>query len=78
MFNTKYNGSIPNDAAGRISLWNDIVKHHQELETIRAIEGFSPDAVTVERGDSKRSVVVRDLITPVSAMTQMYMTVVVN
>lgn len=78
LFNTKYNGSIPNDAAGRISLWNDIVKHHQELETIRAIEGFSPDAVTVERGDSKRSVVVRDLITPVSAMTQMYMTVVVN
>ena len=28
LFGKKYLGKVPNDAAGRISLWNDIVKHH--------------------------------------------------
>lgn len=37
LFGTKYIGKVPNDASGRISLWNDIVKHHQELQNIRAI-----------------------------------------
>lgn len=78
LFNTKYLGKVPNDAAGRISLWNDIVKHHQELETLRAIEDFQPDAVTVEQGDSKKAVVVTDYVTPVNAMAQLYMTVIVQ
>lgn len=43
LFGKKYIGKVPNDASGRISLWNDIVKHHQELQNIRAIENFSPD-----------------------------------
>jgi hypothetical protein len=77
LFNTKYLGKIPNDAAGRISLWNDIVKHHQALETLRAIENFNPDDLTVEQGDGKKAVVVTDYITPVSAMSQLYMVVVV-
>ncbi len=29
LFNTKYLGVVPNDAAGRISLWSDIVAHHR-------------------------------------------------
>lgn len=78
LFNDKYLGKIPNDAAGRVSLWNDIVKHHKDLETIRAIEGFEPDNVSVEPGDNKKSVVVTEAITPVSAMSQLYMTVVVE
>ena len=73
-----YLGSVPNDNAGRISLWNDIVKHHQELEAIRAIEGFDPDQVTVAQGDTKKAVVVQDAVSPVSAMAQLYMTIVVE
>lgn len=78
IFNTKYLGKVPNDASGRISLWNDIVKHHQELENLRAIENFEPDTLTVEQGDSKKAVVVVDYVTPVNAMAQLYMTVIVQ
>jgi len=78
LFNTKYLGNVPNDRAGQISLWNDIVKHHQLLESIRAIEEFNPDDVVVEKGDQKKAVVVSDVVTPVTAMEQLYMVVVVN
>ena len=77
LFCTRYLGQIPNDEAGRISLWNDIVKHHQELERQRAIENFSPEDVTVSAGETKRSVVVSGTVTPVCAMEQLYMTVTV-
>lgn len=78
LFNTRYLGNVPNDASGRISFWNDIVKHHEQLETIRAIEDFEADAVKVEKGDTKKSVVVTDAVTPTNAMSQLYMTVVVS
>lgn len=78
LFGTKYIGKVPNDASGRISLWNDIVKHHQELQNIRAIENFNPDNVTVAQGDTKKAVVVADYVTPVNAMAQLYMTVYVQ
>lgn len=78
IFNTKYLGKIPNDASGRISLWNDIVKHHQELQNLRAIENFDAKDVTVDLGDTKKSVVVSDVITVVNAMSQLYMSVVVQ
>ena len=77
LFNTKYLGVVPNDAAGRISLWSDIVKHHEELQEIRAIENFSDSDVSVEQGKTKKSVVVTDVITVVSAMSKLYMTVTV-
>lgn len=78
LFNGKYLGKIPNNADGRVSLWNDIVKHHQELERLGAIEGFSGDDVKVEAGDSKKAVRVEDRVTPVSAMEKLYMTVIVE
>ncbi len=78
LFNNQYLGKIPNDASGRVSLWNDIVKHHQQLERAVAIENFDPANVVVEKGQTKKSVVVKDQITPVSAMEQLYMTVVVQ
>lgn len=77
LFNTKYLGVVPNDAAGRTSLWSDIVAHHRQLESIRAIENFSDADVVVEQGSSKKSVMVTDLVTPVNAMGQLYMTVTV-
>lgn len=78
LFNTKYLGEIPNDNAGRMALWSDIVTHHRELESLRAIENFDPANVTVEKGNTKKSVVVTDVIEPVNAMGQLYMTVIVE
>ena len=78
LFNTKYVGSIANNASGRVSLWSDIVKHHKQLETIGAIEDFDENAVTIMQGDNKRAVVVQDVVTVVNAMEQLYMTVTVQ
>lgn len=78
LFKTRYLGIIPNDNAGRLSLWSDIISHHRQLEQIRAIEEFDPADVTVKRGESKRSVVVENHIMPVTAMSKLYMTVVVR
>ena len=78
IFNDKYLGKVPNDQSGRISLWSDIVKHHEELQTTRAIENFIDDDVKVEQGNTKTSVVVNDAITTVYAMEKLYMTVTVN
>ncbi len=77
LFNTKYLGIVPNDDAGRISLWSDIVKHHEQLQKSRAIEGFSDADVTVAPGETKKSVVVTDSVTVVNAMGKLYMTVTV-
>lgn len=77
LFNTKYLGVVPNDAAGRISLWADIVKHHEQMQTIRAIEDFSDKDVTVSQGNTKKAVVVNDAVTVVNAMAKLYMTVTV-
>ena len=74
LFNTKYLGVIPNDAAGRISLWTDIIKHHEDLQNIRAIENFADKDVTVEQGDTKKSVVINDAVEPIGTMTRLYMT----
>jgi hypothetical protein len=76
LFNTKYLGTVPNDASGRISFWNDVVTHHRELQRIRAIEDFEADHVTVEQGLTKKAVVVNGVVTIVNAMAQLYMTVV--
>ena len=78
LFGKKYIGKVPNDASGRVSLWNDIVKHHIELQNILAIENFTSDNVTVAQGDTKKTVVVTDYVTPVNAMAQLYMTVYVQ
>lgn len=78
LFNTKYLGKIPNNASGRVSLWADIVAHHRQLEEIQAIENFDSSLVTVEQGNTKKAVVVNDVITVVNAMSQLYMTVIVQ
>lgn len=78
LFNTRYLGKVPNDSAGRISLWNDIVSYNRQLETLRAIENFDSAELTVEQGTSKNAVVVMNPVTPVMAMEKLYMTVYVE
>ena len=77
LFGKKYIGKVPNDESGRLSLWRDITKHHEQLQEIRAIENFSDSDVTVTQGNTKKSVVVNDLVTVVNAMSKLYMTVTV-
>ena len=78
LFNTKYLGKIPNNPSGRTALWADIVKHHKELEALQAIENYDPSKLVVEQGETKKSIVVNDVITVTNAMAQLYMTVVVQ
>lgn len=78
LFNTKYLGNIPNDESGRISLWNDIVKHHEELQNMRAIQNFSDENIEVLEGNNKDAVVINDTITIINTMAQLYMTVTVG
>jgi hypothetical protein len=77
LFNTRYLGVVPNDDAGRVSLWADIVEHHRQLEKVRAIENFSEDDVTVAQGDTKKAVLVSDEVSVVNAMSKLYMAVYV-
>lgn len=77
LFRDKYLGVVPNDAAGRVSLWSDIVRHHENLAQLRAIESFQDTDVEVLPGETKKSVVVRDAVTVVNAMSKLYMTVTV-
>ena len=78
LFGTKYLGQIPNDNAGRISFWSDVVTIHEQLLALRAIENFSSDDIKVDLGSSKKSVVCTDAVSPVNAMSKLYMTVTVN
>jgi len=77
LFNTKYVGAVPNDEAGRVSLWGDIVKHHQELQAIRAIDSFTDEDVKVSKGTARDAVVVEDAISIIGAMAKLYMTITV-
>ncbi|MGC8280227.1 phage tail sheath family protein [Clostridioides difficile] len=78
LFNHKYQGAVPNDKSGRISFWNDVVKHHEQLQNMRAIEDFKADDVSVEPGNDKKTVVVSDAVKVISAMSKLYMTVSVS
>lgn len=77
IFNNNYFGKVPNTTIGRTELQNDIITHHQELETIQAIENFDPSDVVVEAGEDKVTVIAQDAIEPVNAMEKLFMTIIV-
>ena len=78
MFNSYYLGKVQNNKAGRTAFWNDIVSYNRQLQDLGAIEDFKADDVTVDIGSDKKTVVVKNSITPVCAMSKLYMTVVVE
>ncbi len=78
LFKEKYMGAVPNDEAGRLSLWNDIVKHRRSLERMRAIENFKDEDVEVSRGDKKTEVVISSRICPINSMAQLYITTMIE
>lgn len=78
LFNTKYLGVVPNKASGRTSLWSDLKKLREDLQTMGAIENFSDSDLTVEQGDTKKAVLVTGTIEVVNAMGKLYMTTIVK
>lgn len=78
LFNKQYIGKVQNNNAGRIAFWNDLVAYNKEMEKIQAIENVVSDDIVVEKGSDKKSVVVTNPVTPVCAMSKLYMTVVVS
>lgn len=75
LFYQRYLGIVPNDNAGRVSLWSDVVAYFRKLEGLRAIESFSTDDVTVAQGENKKSVVIGAYLNVTNAMSQLYLTV---
>ena len=72
IFNKQFLGKVPNDDAGRISLWSAFVKHAETMQQIRAIQNFSPEDIFVRAGEEKDSVYVEFAVQPTLAMTKMY------
>lgn len=75
LFEEYYMGKVPNDTSGRNSLWSDLVKYHEKLVNIRALDEFDEEAISVEMGESKNSVVIYEKICPLNSMEQLYMKV---
>ena len=78
IFNNKFLGKIQNDAAGRVSLWNDILSNRREREVIRAIDLYDSGLLQVKQGEKRNSVVVTEVIVPISTMEKLYLTTVIN
>ena len=72
IFAKKYLGKVPNNKSGRVSLWSDIVAIDKNLYEIGALEDYDPENVTVEQGDTKKSVLVTSSITVVNTMEKLY------
>lgn len=77
LFNTKFLGNVQNDKDGRVALWAEIVKHHERLQTLRAISDFKDSDVVVEMGADKKSVIITDTVKVVNAMEKLYMNVII-
>lgn len=79
VFNTRYIGSVANNASGRVSLWADIVKIFRDLERTGAVENFDEGSVSVEAGEQPGGVVAQlSAVNVAGAMEKLYMIIVVN
>ena len=75
IFSKYYLGKQSNNANGRNLLKAEILAYHEELMKIEAIENFTADDITVEKGTEKQEVVVYESVQPVDAMEKLYMKV---
>lgn len=78
LFNTRFLGAYPNDAAGRNSLWSAIIDIFGALQKRRAIQNFVSEDAVVAPGSEKGSVLFTGGVQPVNAMDKLYMTVKVQ
>lgn len=78
IYNNRYIGKIPNDAAGRISLWNEAVDIANTMLNMRAIENFKAEDIETLPGAKKGDVVINASLIPVNAIARIYLTVYVG
>ena len=75
IFSKYYLGKQSNNANGRNLLKAEILAYHEELMKMEAIENFTANDITVEKGTEKQDVVVYESVQPVDAMEKLYMKV---
>ncbi len=75
IFNKLYLGKTPNDEEGRISLWNELVKHAGTMMDLRAIKDYEGKDTEVSEGNGKDSVLIHDYLNPTMAMQKLYMVI---
>lgn len=78
IFKTRYRGKLPNDDSGRQGLKSDLCSVREEMQRMRALENFKREDMTVEQGETKKSVVVENEVQVVNTMSIMYMTTVIK
>ncbi len=78
IFNDYYLGKMQNDTLGRDIFRSEVIEYCNKLQSMRAIDNFNSDDVTVAKGEEKGDVVVNFYVEPVSAMDKLYMTCVVE
>lgn len=71
-------GKVTNDGAGRDLFKANRAEYLAQLETQNAIQDFTPDDISVVKGESSDSVVANIAVQPTDAMEKLYMTVHVN
>ena len=75
LFSKYYLGRQSNNANGRNLLKAEILAYHEELMQLEAIEDFTAEDITVEKGAEKQDVVIYEKVQPVDAMEKLYMKV---
>jgi len=77
IFNTLFLGKVPNDDAGRLSLWNEFTKYNKDFlqDTYRAITEYRANDTNVFYIDKKK-VGCDEHLTLVNAMEQLFMVTV--
>ncbi len=75
IFGDYYLGKVSNDSMGRTLFKNELVKYHEQLQNMQAIEDFEADDIEVQQGVGKRDVIVNEAIKPTDSMEKLYMSV---
>ena len=74
LFNRFYLGKESNDNIGRISLKAQICNHRRTMQTMRALDNFDPEMVTIGKGKEKGDVWINEECEPVGVMERLYIT----
>lgn len=75
IFSRYYLGKQGNHADGRNLLKTEMIRYHEQLQSIDAIEDFLAEDIIINQGTGKRDVVVFEKVKPTDAMEKLYMKV---
>lgn len=78
LFNNNYFGRVKNNEAGREQFQNDLIQYFQSLETQGAIDAFDSESIEVVPAEDPRAIIVVAAFTPMNALEQMYMTLIIE